>query len=469
MSQPRAVGYIRSQSIILTRACRNHCGYCAFRQPDSELTALTQIARTCAEAKQLGATEVVFYAGERPADLPATHVGLAREGFAGFADYLARACELALQHQLLPTVAAGLLDLHELQKIAAVAAQVRIDVAAEEGPHQAPHGAHVNAPARRHDPAHAMIRAARDAGIPVSLGILLGVGESGDERSRFVEQVATWFLADGQLQEVRIIPVQPVQGCAQPDRPPLRADDLSATVRQLARLFPGVPRALPPELWHAWPDLAKTEAINDLGSLPVRQCESTTPGFVPPHPAAAAFRAQPHGIRLADRLPGATTSWNLSRERIGPVLLTARTQREHLIGEALRLVDNQQCFVCGHDNPVGLRLEFNAVGDDRCETVCTLPPAYQGYADIAHGGMLATLVDEVMAKVILNKGHRPVTAEMTVRFLHPAPLNQPLRVTGKLEKSRRRLHQTSAAITNSEGTVLCTATAKYVEPEDDER
>jgi acyl-coenzyme A thioesterase PaaI-like protein len=120
------------------------------------------------------------------------------------------------------------------------------------------------------------------------------------------------------------------------------------------------------------------------------------------------------------------------------------------------------CFVCGDEHPEGLRIRFfrdgeNAVAD------CIAEPKYQGYKGIYHGGLVATLLDEIMAKAVLAIQRYAMTAEMTCRFKKAVPVGEKLRLTGRITGRRGRLFETAAEITGADGTVYATATGKYLE------
>lgn len=127
----------------------------------------------------------------------------------------------------------------------------------------------------------------------------------------------------------------------------------------------------------------------------------------------------------------------------------------------LRWQDN--CFVCGKENPEGLRLEFRfdeAAGT--IETVWTPRPVHIGYEGIVHGGLVATLLDEALGKLTTLLGTPAVTAELTVRYLKPVPVGRPLRVTGRVSNGRGRLLAGEAEALLEDGTPAARATAKLV-------
>lgn len=120
------------------------------------------------------------------------------------------------------------------------------------------------------------------------------------------------------------------------------------------------------------------------------------------------------------------------------------------------------CFACGKDNPFGLHMEFVDEGDDY---VCRWHPQphHQGWVKILHGGLVSTLLDEVMTWRLVSLGHDVVTAEITVRLKEPTPLDQELTVRGRVVAQRRRLFEVEGEIALPDGTVTATANAKFME------
>ncbi len=105
------------------------------------------------------------------------------------------------------------------------------------------------------------------------------------------------------------------------------------------------------------------------------------------------------------------------------------------------IADNY-CFVCGRDNPRGLRIKVNYQPENlAAETVLALPREYQGWADVIHGGILATLLDELMAHAVWHFAGPGLTLGMEVRFHHPLKPDERIMVRGVLQSTdgRRRL------------------------------
>lgn len=128
----------------------------------------------------------------------------------------------------------------------------------------------------------------------------------------------------------------------------------------------------------------------------------------------------------------------------------------------MELQSDTYCFACGKDNPIGLAMTFTEEGGDY---VChwTPRPEHQGWSRILHGGIVSTLLDEVMTWRLVSLGKRVVTAEMTVRLKQPTPLDEELTIRARVTASRRRFHEVEAEIALPDGTVTATATGKFIE------
>jgi acyl-coenzyme A thioesterase PaaI-like protein len=124
-------------------------------------------------------------------------------------------------------------------------------------------------------------------------------------------------------------------------------------------------------------------------------------------------------------------------------------------------VEPHNCFACGSLNADGLHLELHVDGD-RCWTELELPARFQGWDGIAHGGILCTILDEVMAWSLAATRNWGLTARLAVDFKKPVRTGVPIRADGWITSSRRRLIETAATITGADGTLLATASATYV-------
>jgi acyl-coenzyme A thioesterase PaaI-like protein len=122
---------------------------------------------------------------------------------------------------------------------------------------------------------------------------------------------------------------------------------------------------------------------------------------------------------------------------------------------------NNCCFACGKGNPIGLKLHFTPTPNGvRAEF--TPKKEYEGFQDIIHGGIVATILDEAIAWACRALGADSVTGEISVRYKKPMLTGVPITVFGIIEKNRGKLFLGSAYIQDKNGTVIATATAKMV-------
>jgi acyl-coenzyme A thioesterase PaaI-like protein len=125
--------------------------------------------------------------------------------------------------------------------------------------------------------------------------------------------------------------------------------------------------------------------------------------------------------------------------------------------------DNHRCFVCGDKNPDGLSLDFR-LDRDRGESEATVifPERFQGWEKIVHGGLLATVLDEAMIKAAWAGGARSVTGEITVRYIKPAKVEIPYRLTGRLTGSRGKIVLAESELLEEDGEAVARATGKLL-------
>jgi len=110
------------------------------------------------------------------------------------------------------------------------------------------------------------------------------------------------------------------------------------------------------------------------------------------------------------------------------------------------LTDNY-CFVCGKDNPLGFKIEVRYTEAElTAETEITLAKEYQGWSEVIHGGILATLLDELMAHAVWRFAGPGVTLGMEVRFHKPLKPGEAIRVRGVLQPADSSRRQAEAEI-----------------------
>lgn len=129
---------------------------------------------------------------------------------------------------------------------------------------------------------------------------------------------------------------------------------------------------------------------------------------------------------------------------------------------------SRMCFVCGRENPVGLHLQFYE--DHEAGQVIaqlTIPEAYQGYPGIAHGGILATILDEIAGRAIMMGAEDApfwVTAKLELRYRAPTPTETPLTAVGWVVEERRRSAKVAGEIRLPDGAVTAEVASVVVCP-----
>jgi acyl-coenzyme A thioesterase PaaI-like protein len=128
-----------------------------------------------------------------------------------------------------------------------------------------------------------------------------------------------------------------------------------------------------------------------------------------------------------------------------------------------KLPHTKSCFVCGEWNPHGLKLEFETDGRI-VRSVFTPRPEHTGFKQTVHGGVLATVLDEIMSwACAVQTKQWGYCGELTVRFREPARPGQPLIVLAELVENRRgKIFEAKAQLCTQEGTTVATATGKYL-------
>ncbi|MEA2104933.1 MAG: PaaI family thioesterase [Candidatus Cloacimonadota bacterium] len=118
------------------------------------------------------------------------------------------------------------------------------------------------------------------------------------------------------------------------------------------------------------------------------------------------------------------------------------------------------CFGCSQENPIGLKLKFSHANN---ETITEWKPTreYEGFPGILHGGIIATIIDEVMAKAIENMGIWAVTVEMNVQYLKKTEIGKKLIARARFVEKRKKILYLKAEILNEQGEVTANGIGKY--------
>lgn len=125
--------------------------------------------------------------------------------------------------------------------------------------------------------------------------------------------------------------------------------------------------------------------------------------------------------------------------------------------------NSRYCFVCGMENPYGLKLKFFETPSGKVIVNTVIPDHFQGYPGVVHGGIVASLVDEVLGRVHMgddiNNSRFLYTAKLNIQYRKPVPLNSPLRIVGQAVKKKKRTGTSIAKIFDHDGQLLVEAEA----------
>jgi FO synthase len=298
------VTYSPKVFVPLTMLCRDRCGYCTFAQPPARLespyltpTQVLDIARRGAEA---GCHEALFTLGERPEErYPLAAQWLAENGYASTVDYLVAMCRAVVEETgLLPHANAGALFAEELASLRPVTASQGMMVETLNPDVAAHRGSPDKAPARR----LATLEAAGELHIPFTTGILVGIGESLDDRVTALEAIAASHRRHGHVQEVIVQNFLPKPGTAMHGSAPCPADDFVQAIALARLILPDdVHVQAPPNLTEDFGVLLDA-GIDDWGGVSPVTADHVNPER--PWPALERLRdvTEARGCSLAPRL-----------------------------------------------------------------------------------------------------------------------------------------------------------------------
>jgi uncharacterized protein (TIGR00369 family) len=143
-------------------------------------------------------------------------------------------------------------------------------------------------------------------------------------------------------------------------------------------------------------------------------------------------------------------------------MVEGSTNREIVTADGRRYAfADHNCFACGGTNPIGMRLHIE-LGDGTARTSWIVGDDYVGWSDKAHGGIIATLLDEVMAWAPSSFDSWAVTAEMTVRYRSPASPGEELVAEGRVVERRRRIYEVRGEVRTAEGRLVAEGSGRYL-------
>jgi FO synthase len=323
----RRVTFSRNVTLSLSRTCRCYCKYCAFATRQAHLHPPDEVVRLIDDAARRNVKELLVLTGEAPeAASPEVRERLAALGHANFTAYVVWACERALERGLLPHTNLGVLGRGDLARLREVTASQGLML--ESVSQRLMETVHAGSPTKHPGRRLATIRAAGELKIPFTSGILVGIGETEEERIASLEALAALHAEHGHLQEVILQNFVPHQryygqepaeiateaaerywrtGVADGPALPLPAwacevtiEDMKRLVAEAARLLPGVGIQIPPNLADWWPELVAA-AATDLGGLSSNG-DHISPEHPFPSPHQVRKRLAADGVALTERL-----------------------------------------------------------------------------------------------------------------------------------------------------------------------
>ncbi len=323
----RRVTFSRNYTLSLSRTCRCYCKYCAFATHRAHLYSPEEVEERLEQAVRRNAKELLVLTGERPEVNAEVAERLRSYGHDDFVSYVAWACERALERGLLPHTNLGVLSPADLVRLREVTASqgLMLESVSERLMETVHAGSPTKHPARRLE----TIEAAGELRIPFTSGILVGIGETEDERVASLEAIAGVHERHGHIQEVILqnfvphpryygrevaeIADEAARARWEGDGSPLgneeampqwasevTLDDMKRLVVEARRLMPNVGIQIPPNLADWWDELVAAGAT-DLGGLSANG-DHISPEHAFPSPHQVRKRLAPQGFALTERL-----------------------------------------------------------------------------------------------------------------------------------------------------------------------
>jgi FO synthase len=327
----RRVTFSRNLTLSLSRTCQCFCKYCAFATHRAHLYSPDEVIEIIDGAARRNVKELLVLTGEKPEVNATVAARLAEYGHADFTAYVVWACERALERGILPHTNLGVLSKEDLGRLREVTASqgLMLESVSERLMETVHAGSPTKHPARRLE----TIRAAGELKIPFTSGILVGIGETEEERIASLEAIAEVHARYGHIQEVILQNFVPHQryygqepaeiaqeaaaefwrtgvGDHRPEVPlpawalegagPVSIEDMKRLIVETRRLMPGVGIQVPPNLADWWDELVAAGA-SDLGGLSANG-DHISPEHPFPSPHQVRRRLQAQGIALTERL-----------------------------------------------------------------------------------------------------------------------------------------------------------------------
>jgi len=307
--KPGVITYSRKVFLPLTNLCRDYCGYCTFRRDPGEPGAHTMtpedVLAVAREGEKLGCTEALFSLGDKPELLfPEMRDTLRHLGYKSTLHFLEAMCELILRETtLLPHPNPGLLSAEWITRLAAVSPSMGLMLESTNPALLNVGAAHDNAPDKL--PAK-RLRTIEEAGkqqVPFTTGLLIGIGETVEDRVDTLLAIRDLHQRYGHIQEVivqnfRAKPYIPMAQSPEPTQ-----SDMLRTIAVARLLMPNVNIQAPPNLNAPYYDELLDAGINDWGGISPLTPDYINPEKPWPHLEHLRLRTEAKGFQLRQRLP----------------------------------------------------------------------------------------------------------------------------------------------------------------------
>jgi 7,8-didemethyl-8-hydroxy-5-deazariboflavin synthase CofG subunit len=306
---PPIVTYSRKVFLPLTNLCRDYCGYCTFRrdpgQPGAHTMTPEEVMEIARAGERLGCTEALFSLGDKPELLfPEMRDTLKCLGYKSTLHYLEAMCETVLREtSLLPHPNPGLMSAEWLQRLSQVAPSMGLMLETTSTRLLARGAAHDNAPDK--EPAK-RLRVIEEAGrqeIPFTTGILIGIGETLEERVDTLLAIRSLHEKYGHIQEVIVQAFRAKQGTPMAHWPEPEHSDLLRTLAVARLMMPRMNIQAPPNLSDPHYDDLLDGGINDWGGVSPLTPDFINPEKPWPHVDDLQRRTEAKGFELRQRLP----------------------------------------------------------------------------------------------------------------------------------------------------------------------
>jgi FO synthase len=307
--KPGVITYSRKVFIPLTNLCRDYCGYCTFRrdpgQPGAHTMSPEEVLAVARAGEKLGCTEALLSLGDKPEMIfPEMRERLQKLGYRSTLHYLEAMCELVLRETtLLPHPNPGLMSAEWIRRLAAVSPSMGLMLETTNDSLLRPGKAHDNAPDKVPAKRLRTIEDAGKTGVPFTTGILIGIGESLEDRVDALLAIRDLHQRYGHIQEViiqnfRVKPEIPMRDWPEPTR-----GEMVRTIAVARLLMPNVNIQAPPNLSDPNYEELLDAGINDWGGVSPLTPDFINPERPWPHLAQLEARTRAKGFELKQRLP----------------------------------------------------------------------------------------------------------------------------------------------------------------------